>query len=89
MSALKTGVRFLEFPPTKRRISDSLFPREYAEHVNPGDLDNIREFLKMIDLADIGKKNPSQFPQILDDQTEKLQVICRDMPLIGAPRARA
>jgi hypothetical protein len=44
---------------------------------NKGYLDNIREFLKEIDLADIGKEDPSQFPQVLDDLTKKLR---RHMP---------
>src|SRR5665811_1628210 len=44
---------------------------------NRGYLDNIREFLKEIDLADIGKADAPQFPQVLDNQTEKLR---RHMP---------
>ena len=44
---------------------------------NKGYLDNIREFLKKIDLADIGKADPSQYPHVLDDLTEKLR---RHMP---------
>src|SRR5207247_162792 len=44
---------------------------------NKGYLDNIRDFLKKIDLADIGKETPSHFPQMLDVLTEKLR---RHMP---------
>jgi hypothetical protein len=44
---------------------------------NKGYLDNIRQFLKKIDLEDFGKENPSQFPQMLDGLTEKLR---RHMP---------
>lgn len=42
-----------------------------------GYLDNIREFLKKIDLADVSKLDASQFPDVLNDLTEKL---CRHMP---------
>jgi hypothetical protein len=42
-----------------------------------GYLDNIREFLKRIELADVSRLDPTQFPSVLDDLTEKL---CRHMP---------
>jgi hypothetical protein len=54
---------------------------------NKGYLGNIRKFLKKIDLADIGKKDPAQFPQVLDDVTEKLrQHMPRYAPYWGTAR---
>jgi hypothetical protein len=42
-----------------------------------GYLDNIREFLKKIELADVSKMDPSLYPEVLNDLTEKLR---RHMP---------
>jgi hypothetical protein len=38
-----------------------------------GTLDCIRTFLKEIDLSAVSKRNPSQYSQLLDELTEKLQ----------------
>jgi hypothetical protein len=38
-----------------------------------GTLGTVRVFLKKIDLADISRKDPSQFPQVLDALTEQLR----------------
>jgi hypothetical protein len=42
-----------------------------------GYLDCICRFLKKVNLADLSKKDPSQYPKFLDDETEKL---VRHMP---------
>ncbi len=74
-----------DFIHSVQRLIANAFSIGIVRNMVPGGtLEIIRNFLKQADLEKISKKEPIQFPEVLNQLTEQLRKKCREEQGIGA-----